>query len=491
MGLVPGGEILPDEDEYSSDPEIRWAPGTREAILNPSASLSPNEIKNKTAEILSTLKSLNSDFPEESLARLEEVLGFQETLSVIDDVLRKLIHEKGMNQTAVYNACRSLFFSTRNRGVLKFCMGIMSLYCVEDDIEFFKIVSRHEEFTLYGAVAVSMCTPDPVHHWIDMAGHVEGWGRIHLSNRLVEKAGRNDVREYLLKEGCKNTIGEEYTSLEIARSVKLDQILNTTKIDRKSFQGAGVLINGMIDATIVRGPFIGLEKYDRGFACLDNYLNLAQKMAKNSFDFLVAHKIFRFLHEEKDKADIEYIPAETEILKEKVQNILNLPHWKETVLKDLAKKDRQKQFEAVKASEILELDITPELIKMLKTNPHDDMLWYYLSSRINRENLQAIKELAIEKLDFKTKNTEETGAGLNEVVLSFLLNALENINQPDEEIILLGLQSTERNQRETFKVLHSWKPEEISENIIAQVRKLMESPTEILRLDAQALLEKV
>ena len=64
---------------------------------------------------------------------------------------------------------------------------------IEDDRTLLLALGRHEEFTLYSAVSLQNREPNSERTIFELARKVDGWGRIHLVERLVvDESGRDE-----------------------------------------------------------------------------------------------------------------------------------------------------------------------------------------------------------------------------------------------------------------------------------------------------------
>ena len=52
----------------------------------------------------------------------------------------------------------------------------MSGFRQPDDADLFRVIGRHEEFTLYAAVALAIVTDDPLGEWLALLPHVQAGG---------------------------------------------------------------------------------------------------------------------------------------------------------------------------------------------------------------------------------------------------------------------------------------------------------------------------
>jgi hypothetical protein len=452
-GLLPGGEVLPDEHEYSDDLNIIWPAGIRDLFDRQSVSLSGEEKYKKVDEILEAFRKLTPAMTLDDVQHLESVLNVQDVLSVIDNVLRKLISAKDLNQSLMYQVCKYLLMNTRFRGVVKFCIAILGLFNIKDDTGLFKLFARHEEFTLYALSAVINSSEDTSLDWLDMAEKVTGWGRIHLVDRLV-LSGRKDVREFLLKEGCKNDISEAQTALSIAESVELVKLLQKKSITRDLFRGAGIIIKGMIAAMYMEPEIFarGLDMYRDAFKTIIHYLRHAEKHAQTPADYRVIEQIAHMTKPGEEFNRVEFLrwkESQYDEVFEKATVILNDSRWKKTALKQLESDDFDTMNQAVSLADSLNIEINENLFAKVEKHPMDIRLWHLLSIRADEKMAGKLVRLSREKIQsgFFTGNFSGIYNPLPSLLLC-LLDMLYNFPGVGMEIIRTALQNKDNEDNE-------------------------------------------
>ncbi|MCD4782305.1 MAG: hypothetical protein K8T10_00590 [Candidatus Eremiobacteraeota bacterium] len=513
-GLLPGGEILPDESEYSDTPGVHWAPGSLDILTNHPAALSEEEKKKKVDKYIEMFREVTGDPTEDKIKKLEELLASPDTLSIIDNVLRRLISDTKVNQSILYRVCRYLFFRTGHRGVLKFCVAIMGLYGVKEDTELFESISRHEEFTLYAIIAVMNNTIDTVDAWLRMAKNVTGWGRIHLVSRLSDY-DRPDVKKFLLTEGCKNDIMEEYTACTIATAVDLHKILAAKKIDRNKYAGAGIVLSALVNATIRPGPFEEIDNYESAEKAVEEYIRHSGKMAVDLDDFIhldTIRKVTLNIDDGGCLEKLEWKEATLKYISDATNEILERPCWKNKACKSLESDDYQKRWNAVTVANIIGLQIEKKIMNILEDNPLRPHLWYVLMQRANENNIDDILSLAGKKLKFKKIDKIKTADELNRddknkktIIIpwnemeSATCNCLERIlrelHRPAKmgwNVIKNALECpSSRTKLVAIGVLKAWNANVLDDDVKSQLEGLLDDPDDMVRIGAENILRMV
>jgi hypothetical protein len=118
-----------------------------------------------------------------------------------------------------------------------------------DDV---RVLGRHEELGFWCVQAISALAQDPVEPVWDLARTHKGWGKIHAVRRLaIEAKRRPDVRDWILRHGCHNTIGAGHLAAVCAAAGALDEALRSPAADDELLDGAAAILAGMF---VRQGP---------------------------------------------------------------------------------------------------------------------------------------------------------------------------------------------------------------------------------------------
>lgn len=217
-GLSVGGESLPDESRVNEGSQIRWAAGAMDGVLGHHMGQGDNE------ELVRKAVDLVLDYCESPTAVTKAALYGHiiegNTLPLIDPIIEALIGEDRLNHERLYELAYSFVTEAPDREPVKFGLALLGLYRNPENETLFQTVGRHEEFTLYCAVALSNLSDDTEPSLWTLARNVNGWGRIHVVERLAQTENP-EIKDWLLREGYRNLVMYEYLAYTCATPVGL------------------------------------------------------------------------------------------------------------------------------------------------------------------------------------------------------------------------------------------------------------------------------
>ncbi len=156
---------------------------------------------------------------------------------------------------------------------VKFALSILELLdkgTNKETREIVEILAASDEFTLF-CLFIMRRWPDANQAIFEAAKKVHGWGRVHAVEQL--SAETDEIKHWLLYEGCDNYILAEYSALTCTNKADLKGLLQNNTITPKDFTVAAALI----DSLLPEGPVIGISGIEEPDALLANFLKHAEK----------------------------------------------------------------------------------------------------------------------------------------------------------------------------------------------------------------------
>lgn len=311
-GLLEGGERLPDEPP--DDAAIRWAPGAMDGVMGHHAGGGEGD-----DSILTLLdKASRSRFRRDAArARLYSAVQDGSVLGFVDDLLGRL-GDPGVHR----DTARWLAFESEHREPVKLGVALLGRTgMTESDREALRVLGRHEEFTLFVAVALAGTSPDPESELWSLAKGVTGWGRIEVIERLADTE-RADIKAWLLRGGASNSVMTEYTAYISATTGGLVEALDEVPIDDELLDGAVKILR----ALLAGGPARDIDDYDEAQLAIEKVLDLIELRPRRS-----AHG--QLVVALRDDARVD------ERLRARAASILQLPGWVAVVERELEEDD--------------------------------------------------------------------------------------------------------------------------------------------------------
>ena len=319
---------------------------------------------------------------EEAQNNLENLDFFM--ISRREGLLNWIIQEQ--KQINIDNLCEftiSQLSTSKNIEVIKFCLCVLEIIKLEtekDTIEKVKILALSDEFTLY-CLNILKNLKNSNEEIFEIAKKVKGWGRIYSIKYL--KVTNDEIKEWILEEGCHNYIIPAYTAYTCAKKINLVEILNEDKISNKKFNDISYLMNALLDEEAITG----ISNLEDRELLIERYLEKAKTLASAEEDYYAIITLKEYIKNNKE-INNELIKICDEILNsEKTRNIV---------------KELLKEGYGYNIAKYLGIDIDKYILEYLQDNPlKNPYIVFNISERENMEKLVSLieKKLTLEKLE--------------------------------------------------------------------------------------------
>lgn len=490
--LKKSANTLPDEKK--ADGEIKFAAGLMDSMIGADNS---EKSKARVKKLFTLISKVAKNGDEQSKSDFyREIIENENVIGIIDEFLQKLVQSSLSVEPYLYNYAYTLTTKTNNRNSVKFGIAILGLCQNKEPIEDIKLLGLHDEFTVFSTIALSSLSDNLIHDLWQLAQKVDGWGKIQLVDRLAEMELTDEIRDWLVLEGYKNSIMYEYLALTCAINGRLNEKLQTESIDQNLFDAAGDIITALMDED--EGPAKGISAYNDAEETIQNYIKHAKSSPLKISEFITLHKIKDYL---------EKLLEENKILKTwnlndlsnsliDLNEILTSKDWTSEINISLESSDNIEFWNGKQAAQKLEIDISEKLWKRLDKFPLDSISWYDITTYDGFKHPQKIVDKAIELIPIKEISTgpkDSMGVGSDwqkHQSLDYVITFLENYPRVGEEIIVAGLNSPViRNRNMTLRTLQAWTSSNWSERITTELNMLMEiEPTSDTKSDLVKLL---
>jgi len=476
-GLAEGGQTLPDEAQIAAKSTVRWAAGAMDGV---STHHMGGKNTDEASQLLKLVRTYSTSPTVRNKAKVYEFLVENHVVSAIDPFLEALREEAAVNHERVYDLARSFATESPAREPVKFGIALLGLFGQEQDIDILRTIGRHEEFTLFCAVALGNSCEDGESELWELAKHVDGWGRIHLVERL-SKTENPDIKDWLIREGYKNSIMFEYLAYPCAVGGSLLEAMETDEIDDDLLLSAAEIIK----ALIVGGPAENMDDYEDGAVVTHLFLNQMEKGRSALSEFQAVNAIRVFLSEKEAdwqaRGNRGWTVEKREEMLRQCSAITQQPHWRDRVLTGLRSEDDVEFDLAGRAAAVLQIDAWPFHWDRLKKEPLQAGRWFGVMQDCNDSRIADVVALAESSLPLQQiASGPSTAIGLGpgyeaHSSLGFILQDLGRFPRHGMRLVEAGLQcSTIRNRNMALKALSEWGKDKWPANIVSLLKEASE-----------------
>jgi hypothetical protein len=468
---------LPDEEARAAG-KVRFAPGAWDGITTHHMGRAPEHDEARhvlaTVEALTRLARADSDEARAAVYQLH----LETTISSHADALvEEITRQQEFGPDELRPHARWLVQHAAHREPLKLGLLLLGLCGSEQDLAELHELARHDEFTLFAAVAVGNLLADPVEVWWQMARRVHGWGKVQLVERLCRHAEDHpDLQAWLLRHGCANDIMPEYLAHACATGGGLIEALSGDAVDEELLDGARVIIG----ALLCGGPAQDIDDYPDGFLAVRYLLAHLEGRCDTLARLGTVRQIHDWLEWPQKPAPPQHLqtllPAEsaateperdvwperaeqgwTEEVRAQLasicQEILQRPEWPERVRAGHRSGDPLEQDRAWKLAPVVGLDLWEEEFARLASDPLNACVYGNLVrtddlARIRRVIAHAEETLPLDKI--ASGPADEMGLGPAYRPHGCLVTLLQEMRRPgvfSARLVAAGLRSPVVNNR--------------------------------------------
>ena len=480
--LSEEGLKLPDDELLFADNQIRWVDGGMDGAFGHHAGAG-QQIKHAKALFKAMTRVLDSPKPE-ALERFYSMVKDESTLGFIDPFLDIVTEKKLVSEPNLYSLAKWLLKNAPDREAVKAAIAILGVCATEEDLDLFLSIGKHEEFTLYATVAICHSADDPERALFKLAKSVDGWGRIHIIERLTG-TDIQEIKDWMIDDGYKNTIMYEYTAIICATTGDLLEALEKRKPEKEFLKNALSILSSF------NAPGPGIEEYEDAPAAIELLLH---KLNEVEIDLellvLIGHlnDLINYMDEESVQETMEDQQSSEarQLLSDPAwsnarqsvdsffRELKSESRWKEEIQKLI--NDDDKKYIAIDAAKYLNVDLWEHHFNGLKEGKDN---WWYVMQTKKEENIRAVVELAEEMIPLDkiaTGPDDLLGMGKefkDHSALDWVLQDLENWPGLGIKLVNAGLKSpVTRNRNMALKTLQAWGKEnweEGTENTLSEM----------------------
>lgn len=481
------GHSLPDEKKKDG---LSFAPGMLDGIM--SVHHEGYDGSEKAAQILDCIKVLINDLTDRNFAVLYEILLENNTLDYIQALAKLLPQFSATDGKQIGILAHILAIEAPDREAVKFGLAILGLFDDQRFIDVFMTFGRHDEFTIFSAVGIANTFDNFEPLLWELAKSVDGWGKIQLVYRLAKTENR-DIKKWMLIDGYRNSVMNEYLALTCAHYGELHNALDSLEVEDSLFHGASAIIEALLTQ---EGPAGNIDSYEYSASVLKNYMIHAEKRTLSMFDLLAIKKIKEYIHEHVDVGKNGWNDEILKEIKQKVEKILSRSEWREKILSDLKSKESHIFYLAAQVAEGFDIDTWQYHYDRFLGNSEDSDWGHLLDTqdpkKIDKVLALAQKRLPLAKVGLGPALDSGFGQDMNLfMTMQLFAQTLENFPGKGFFIIEALLKSPIISLRDkAIKVLSVWGKNSWPEGMLDLVNQAYEiEPDKKVKQKIAALLK--
>ncbi|GFZ96400.1 hypothetical protein GCM10008018_48450 [Paenibacillus marchantiophytorum] len=476
---------LPDDEEYWAGSKMRWVAGGMDGAMGHHAAR--GNLTDELRELVHQLAK-QSRKPRRSLRKaIYRKLIKADIGGKIDAVLEELRKHPGVNPEHVFSEGKWLAENGAHRNVVKFGIALLGLFQNEHVKELLLTLGKHEEFTLYATVAIQNGMEDENNVLFELVKDVNGWGKIHIVERL--EPSTPEIKQWLLRKGCQNSVMNEYLACICARNGELHAALSSEQVDSELYEGATDIIQALLNG----GPAEDIDDYEHAPQVISNYLRLSYTMCNALKPLSVILEIRDLLSHTDEMWEKRMSLGWTEELRMEIlaasQRIITLSKWESLVIDAVNSTDRVDRYYGVVCAKKLGIDSWDALYTQLLTNPLQESFYYDLMKTDDLQRIEKLVQLAEDHLplqEIATGPKDEMGLGQEYVPHRCLLGILQRLDEYEgmgKRLLAVGLNSpVTSNRNMALKALEAWEASSWGNELVIALNKLAEiEPNESVR----------
>jgi hypothetical protein len=391
-GLLPDAGDLPGAARTG---EIRWMPGAADGVgAHHGGEGRPDA---PVDDIVARMgQAISAQFRPPAFGALYEQLRATSALSYIDDLI-SAVARSGLPRSGIREIGRRLAQTGRHPDPVKVGIALLGISGgQEDDADLLLTLGRHEELTLYCAVALANGSPDPESALWALARSVDGWGRIQTVRRLKDTE-RDDIQDWLVRDGFRNRVMNEYLACVAATSGKLLDRLRRPDPDDELLRAA----RDIATALIAGGPAEDIDDYPDAPGLISLLVTLMTARAETLQDFNAIDGIAGFLRGDdgwNERYQRGWTTRQREDALAGCERILSWPQWPERAASGLRADDDGVFWAASTAAGTLGIDAFDAHWRRLVANPRNAGGWYWVMQLADQQRITRIVALAEQEL---------------------------------------------------------------------------------------------
>jgi hypothetical protein len=425
---------------------------------------------------------------ERAMQQLYALLCECRAKSIVDLVIETLYAELGEHACAIAAVARRLVRQAPDVEPVKVGVALLGISGTTEDSVLISTVGLYEEITAYSALAIARLSGESAETEIwKLAKSVHGWGRINAVQYLTETMVP-EIKEWMLREGFRNHVLDEYLAYTCATAGGLEQALRRPAVDPDLLAASADLLTALAKG----GPAEGIADYADGPMVCVSFLRHMRDRPLRTLRAVECVLAIQSLLEGDHWAQLRDRHGWTTKLQRQVQSqaseMLQQMNARHVVEDGLRSEDRLDFYLAAALAPHFGIDPWPQRLERQRKHGSAGE-WYFLMQIDRRDRIDQVLELARTQLNFEVIGSGPTmsmGLGQefeDDTALGIVIQGLNKVPGVGWDLLRTGLRSRVCGVRNaTIRVLGEWKREAWPADAVDELRRAAErEPDEEIR----------
>ncbi len=345
-------------------------------------------------EIIDLIKQVNEDNIEQTCVAIDKlyeeksIKTFHNINSIIHGI-KENADEINLDAMLKFSIC--VVVNTRNVEMMKLGIVVLGMINISENkliVELIQKIALSDELTLYANYAIEAWDNANDVRFM-LAKKVEGWGKIHLVSTL--EVTSENIREWLITEGCKNDVDLGYLANVVAHKINLTNVLRRNNLNKRELNGISEIMEGLLE----EGPCEGIEEFENYIEILELYIDKFKSVIDDINFYHIPVVILEFLSQKN------LTPEEQEIVTT-IQNLIESSNAVQTLKQAIKSGDMQQFGQALKVISFdKNIELSDDIFEAFSQSPFER---FYAFEHLLKT--QIYKEKAIELME-KSQNFEQ------------------------------------------------------------------------------------
>ena len=437
-GVLKPGFSLPEEADSAP---VKFAPGAFDGICIYHMGLDELDDKGRAA-LGEALASASTGKHEQTDALFFEWTKKHRAVSMVDEIQNYVReHKEELKIGYMYQSAKYMILHSAHIECVKIGLELLELFRspFADVEEAVRVLGLCDEFTIFAVWNIRKWE-DGNQEIFDLAKKVHGWGRIHAIEFL--EADTDEIRRWLLTEGCVNDVMPAYSALTVWEKCGAEAILRG-KPSRDEFKAILRLVEALLD----EGPCPGISQVENAENVLLRVLELAPDYYLTVEDLSVILAVKRWAENKKEPLTAVVSACD---------EVLHLP------LSVMVVRDAVREGKAQELAAELGLPFREDLLRAMRSDFEHHcgkVCWLMNDGDYYAEQAMALfRGLPLAKM--KGDPIDDLCLGdeyRNHNILQYMIQELDGRIFVGTDFVQAGLASpVSRNRNRALKVLQAW-----------------------------------